>query len=201
MKDKKSTKNPTEIIELYWPIFIFIIITGALYAAISDNFLYYMGYVFILLLLVLTILWTADLFDTKYYNKQIDENNKKEQNESANLMIFENTQAAFEYACNYKDFQIVEKKGIISLVIDRDMKINKEGDLYYIFKIKLASQPDIIFSSKLKHGLNTVPKEGDLVIWSSGEEYASTSPQDKTGYIISTVQPRVHLQKGWMLTH
>ncbi|HBT3179508.1 TPA: hypothetical protein MBF34_002554 [Klebsiella aerogenes] len=123
-----------------------------------------------------------------------------------NDLIFKDNESAFDYACKYCTTDIIEKQGLIALIIT-DQNPNDNGDAIYAVKVSSADGgfvvPAIFINGN--HQKTIALQKGDLVVWVPSEyskEMADTLGDQRKGwmgYIAATANPVLSHADGWKL--
>ncbi|MEQ4787954.1 hypothetical protein ABN070_14915 [Morganella morganii] len=119
------------------------------------------------------------------------------------MLCFNDTFAAFDYACEYFHDEIIPMQGIVSMVCS-DVQVTSDGSSGYMLKVSSIDKGFFVFAAILN---KRVPKMsiGDLVIWvpvthSEDMVIDGESTDVRTGwigFIGATINPTFTEGIGW----
>ena len=124
-------------------------------------------------------------------------------NNRINDLCFKDNESAFEYACKYCTTEIVERQGLLALVITNQ---EPDDDGNAIYAVKVSSDdggfivPAIFMAAQKDAG---AVEKGDLVIWvpsQYSDEMAKTLGDQRKGwmgYLAAKAEPKLSQSDGW----
>jgi hypothetical protein len=112
------------------------------------------------------------------------------------LLVFENNQAAFEYACEHQNLPILLEAVIPALVLERGT-IDPDGVHHFLLRLAGRGGGRELWATTLKEAQD-FPEEGDLVGFRV-VKIASDLPEDVSviGFIAVKLEPVLLEKKGW----